>query len=217
MWIFPPVFPRKAPNNSPKKTVRPTRIFYSDRLPSDFCRSLFLTFLCGEKCSEKSSKKTPGKVLHNLSWWTFRIFLFFLLGGESEEPERGGGRFFGENARGGAGRACAGSGGGVAKFFFSGPKCPPSYATRVEIPDTFLHIALAKWLRNFLAKSPLLGRHANHCDGKVQVFGDLLAPKCSLEGGALRCFFKPHELRWAKSRDSYRRIASESYRRDSNH
>ena len=69
------------------------------------------------------------------------IFYFFCLGrgkGESEAPGRGrgsifysksqeGGRQEGEGPRGREG-VCGklGNGGGGAKYFFSGPKCPPS-------------------------------------------------------------------------------------------
>ena len=70
------------------------------------------------------------------------IFYFFLLGeGEGRvrgRREGGGCRFFIENPRGGggsrrgrgAGRVSAANwgswGGGGTKYFFSGPKCPPS-------------------------------------------------------------------------------------------
>ena len=80
--------------------------------------------------------------------WTFRIFfIFFCSGegkGESEALGGGGGRFFIENLRRGGGVLPAGRGGGGpggclrgirgggAKYFFSGPKFPPSKApTRV--------------------------------------------------------------------------------------
>ena len=83
------------------------------------------------------------------------VFLFFLLGerkGDSEAPGRGGGyiRFFIENPRRGGLQVGEGprgqegvrgdwgiGGGGLnifgggAKFFFSGPKCPPRVITLV--------------------------------------------------------------------------------------
>ena len=72
------------------------------------------------------------------TWRTFRIFLFFFGsgrgGGVSEAAGRGGvGRFFIEcPTRGGGGEGPGGClrrigdfFGGGAKYFFSGPKCPP--------------------------------------------------------------------------------------------
>ena len=71
----------------------------------------------------------------------FGYFLFFFCSGrgkgESRRRRVAGDRFFIEKPRrgalgtGGAGRVSAanwefGGGGGVAKYFFSGPKCPPS-------------------------------------------------------------------------------------------
>ena len=80
------------------------------------------------------------------SWWTFRIFLIFFCSGarkrgeESEEvagapvffiKSRGRGRFpTTRRGRGkGAGGMSVGRGGGP-KYFFSGPKCPPSIGER---------------------------------------------------------------------------------------
>ena len=49
-------------------------------------------------------------------------FLLKIPGGAGGSPTRGGG--------GGAGRVSAGNFGGGPKYFFSGPKCPPSDVTR---------------------------------------------------------------------------------------
>ena len=99
------------------------------------------------------SRRQAASTTHKCqTWWTFRIFfIFFCLGegkGESVAPGRGGGRVFYWNsqeggggvlpARGGggwrgAGRVSAGNlGGGGAKYFFSGPKCPPSKAPAIS-------------------------------------------------------------------------------------
>ena len=92
------------------------------------------------------------------SWWTFRIFfIFFCSGrgkGESEAPGRGEDRSFIENPRTGvsrtgrgrgAGRVSAANlrfGGGAKFFFFSGPKCPPSF---FDSRDSFLTLC-GYWL-----------------------------------------------------------------------
>ena len=66
------------------------------------------------------------------------FYIFFLLGGGEGEvrgDREGGGRVFietprrgvsREGGRGGREGVCGEFGGGGAKFFFSGPKCPPT-------------------------------------------------------------------------------------------
>ena len=89
------------------------------------------------------------------SRWTFRIFfIFFLLGG-GKERVRGAGRGEGGNflwkIRGGGGSSlwvgaggergregvCWELGGGGAKYFFSGPKCPPSSLLNILVRGPF--------------------------------------------------------------------------------
>ena len=81
---------------------------------------------------------------HLIAWWTFRIFFLFSCSGRgwgSLRRHRGGDRFVTEipggggfqEGGGGAGRVSAANwgiflGGGGAKYFFSGPKRPPSLA-----------------------------------------------------------------------------------------
>ena len=75
------------------------------------------------------------------TWWAFRIFFIFSARGRGRgSSRRQEGRFSlkipgGGGVRGGrgAGRAPAGNfGGGGAKYFFSGPKCPPRGTSRPE-------------------------------------------------------------------------------------
>ena len=95
------------------------------------------------KCQSSGSCLSHKRAI-TLTWRTFRIFLIFFRLGEGEggvrgRREGGGYRFFIENPRGGGGvsrRRGRGAerlsarigdfGGGGAKYFFSGPKCPPS-------------------------------------------------------------------------------------------
>ena len=99
--------------------------------------------ICPDRKWGKNGRKIPKKwkKASSYSWRTFRIFVIFFLLGEGEGGVRGarggGGSIFIENpTRGGGFRRGRGAGrvsaanwgiwGGGPKYFFSGPKRPPS-------------------------------------------------------------------------------------------
>ena len=81
------------------------------------------------------------------TWWTFQIFFIFSArgrgrGGPGRQGEEGGG-FSQEGGRTrGSGGCLQGMWGGEAKYFFSGPKCPP----RKSIENNGQHAYRQQWL-----------------------------------------------------------------------
>ena len=115
-------------------------------------------------CETKSKKG-----LSRHTWWTFRYFLFFFCSGrgkgEFEAGKGGGDRFLlkipgggvfsgqeGPRGREGLRRIGEFFWGGGAKYFFSGPKCPPSTETPPCIGFTVFGGGLRPWSQTMVSE-----------------------------------------------------------------
>ena len=149
-------------------------------LPFSCCPLVFLWMLAVDLLNVFSLGPLPSKIPLSTLVDISDIFYFFLLGeweGEFEAPEGGGIGFFIENARKGAGILQEGEGpggclqqitgfwGGGGKYFFSGPKCPPSHSNitdRLKILGELISVKITARLPTKMFPELFFQDYRNH-------------------------------------------------------